>query len=46
MYVDANERRLKSGGLLIIKSCTDLICSLLTFKQLIISNPMTHLPLK
>lgn len=27
-------------GLLIIKSCTDLICSLLTFKQLIISNPL------
>lgn len=27
-------------GLLIIKSCTDLICGLLTFKQLIISNPL------
>lgn len=33
-------------GLLIIKSCIDLICSLLMFKQLIISNPMTHLLLK
>ncbi len=33
-------------GLLIIKSRTDLICSLLMFKQLIISNPMTHLLLK
>lgn len=33
-------------GLLIIKSCSDLICCLLMFKQLIISNPMTHLLLK
>lgn len=33
-------------GLLIIKSCIDLICSLLMLKQLIISNPMTHLLLK
>lgn len=33
-------------GLLIIKSRIDLICSLLMFKQLIISNPMTHLLLK
>lgn len=32
--------------MLIIKRRTNLLCSLLIFKQLIICNPMTHLPLK
>lgn len=55
LHTDANERKncwmwlfevASLVGLLIIKSCIDLICSLLMFKQLIISNPMTHLLLK
>ena len=54
LHTDANEWKNCCGCLklrgwwcpLIIKSGIDLICSLLTLKQLIISNPMTHLLLK
>lgn len=55
LHTDANEWKNSSMwpfevtwlvGSSIIKSCIDLICSLLMFKQLIISNPMTHLLLK